>query len=71
MRLNVLITDTFLVNEKESKKSLVAQKLSYYTPPRTPTIRGLKSQVLKQTLEIKNDVEKWSKFFYFQILLAL
>ena len=33
------------------------------TPPRTPKISGLKSQVLKNE-------EKLSRFFYFEILLA-
>ena len=40
------------------------------TLPRTPRISGLKSQVLKPTfLSLKNG-KKWSRFFYFEILLA-
>ena len=40
------------------------------TPPRTHRICGVKSQVLKPTFRLKNDGEKWSIFFYFEILLA-
>ena len=40
------------------------------TPPRTPRISGLKSQVLKPTFLIKNDDEKWYRIFFFEIPLA-
>ena len=42
----------------------------YITPPRTPRISGLKSQVLKPTFWLKNDDEKWSRIFHFEIPLA-
>ena len=41
-----------------------------YTPPRTPRISRLKPQILKPTFLVKYDGEKWSSFFYFEILLA-
>ena len=40
------------------------------TSPRTPRIGGLKSQVLKPYFSVKDDGEKWSRFFYFETLLA-
>ena len=40
------------------------------TSLRTPRISGLKSQVMKPTFLSKNDGEKWSRIFYFEILLA-
>ena len=40
------------------------------TPPRTARISGLKSQVLKPSW-VKNDSEKWSRFFFFEIEWAL
>ena len=40
------------------------------TPPRTHRISGLKSHVLKPTFLAINDGEKWSRIFYFEILLA-
>ena len=43
----------------------------YHTPPRTSRISGIKSQVLRnQHFWVENDGEKWSKTFYFEILLA-
>ena len=42
----------------------------YVTPPRTHRISGLKSHVLKPTFLAINDGEKWSRIFYFEILLA-
>ena len=41
-----------------------------FTLPRTPRIRGLNSQVLKLTLLSKNDDEKYSRTFFFEIPLA-
>ena len=40
------------------------------TPARTHLISGLKSRVLKLPFLTKNDGEKWSRIFYFEILLA-
>ena len=38
-----------------------------HTPARTHSISGLKSRVLKLTFLLKNDGEKWSRIFYFEI----
>jgi hypothetical protein len=37
------------------------------TPARTLSISGLKSRVLKLPFRLKNDGEKWSRIFYFEI----
>ena len=42
----------------------------WLTPPTTPRISGLKSQVWNQHFWVKNDGEKWSRIFYFEILGA-
>ena len=46
-------------------------KYEAYTPPQTHSINGLKSEVFKPTFfQLKMDDEKWSRFSYFEILLA-
>ena len=45
--------------------TIVAKR--HITPPKTPRISRLKSQILKPPV---NDGEKLSSFFYFEILLA-
>ena len=45
--------------------------IHYITSSRTPRISGLKSQVLKPTfLSLKIYGKKWSRIFYFEILLT-
>ena len=45
-------------------------KIDQVTPPRTPRISGLKSQILEPTFWAKSGGENWSRIFYFEILLA-
>ena len=52
--------------------SYVSGSLAWFvvTPARTHFIRWLKSKVLKSTFLTKNDGEKWSRIFYFEIQQA-
>ena len=54
-----------VLRPKRLLKSLRPVMIS--TPARTLSISGLKSRVLKLPFRLKNDGEKWSRIFYFEI----
>ena len=67
---NLLRTYAALLNKAKSTQKLHHDTVSIsirLTPPRTHRINGVKSQILKPTFWLKNDDEKWSRFFYFEI----
>ena len=61
---------SFITNKIDHYRKLVQEFLSRYTPERTHSISGLKSQVSKVTFLLKNDGEKWPRLFYFEIQRA-
>ena len=73
LRINLIYVITVVCKNLGEKYWFISHLWPLYgTPPRTPRMSGLKSQVLKANIfELKMMVKSGLEFFYFEFLLAL